>query len=272
MTAIGPAPRPPEPYRCSANVAFLFPGRPLLDQVRAAVDAGFHTVELTDPYAVEPDALVELVRSLDVTVDLFNLPFGDMAAGDRGYAGDPARRDRFRSDVEQSLALAERLGARKVNALAGVRMTGETEAAQLDCLRENLDWAAERFAAAGTRVVTELLNPVETPRFLLSSLDVVRGVLEPLDGAAGFQLDVYHLQRTRGELIPAIRAVSDLTSHVQIADAPWRTEPGTGELNIPNLLAEIVAAGYDGPIGLEYKPSGRGDPFAWMPAAGAVKA
>ena len=215
-------------YRCSANVHFLFGGRPLADQLRAAAEAGFHTVELADPYQLPLDDLADLLTELELQVDLFNLPFGNMAAGDRGYAGDPSRRERFRSDVEGSLALAERLGARKVNALAGVLVARETEAAQLDCLRENLGWAAERFAATGTRVIKELLNPVETPGFLLSSLDVVRGVLDPLAGAAGFQLDVYHLQRTRGEVIPAIRAMADLTAHVQIADAPWRTEPGTG--------------------------------------------
>ena len=260
------------PFRCSANVHFLFGGRPLADQLRAAAEAGFRPVELTDPYQLPLAELAGLVAGLGLSVDLFNLPFGDMAAGDRGYAGDPARRDRFRADVERSVELAGRLGARKVNALAGVRVPGASEADQLACLGDNLAFAAERFAAAGTRVVTELLNPVETPGFLLSSIAHARDVLEPLAGAAGFQLDVYHLQRTRDELIPAIRAMADLTGHVQIADAPWRTEPGTGELNIPNLLAEIVAAGYDGPFGLEYKPSGRGDPFAWMAAAGAVKA
>lgn len=259
-------------YRCSANVHFLFGGRPLPDQLRAAAEAGFRTIELTDPYQLPLAELGALVDGLGLEVDLFNLPFGDMAAGDRGYAGDPARQARFREDVERSVELAGRLRARKVNALAGVRTAGAaSEADQLACLRDNLAFAAERFAATGTRVVTELLNPVETPGFLLSSIAQVREVLEPLAGAAGFQLDVYHLQRTRGEVIPAIRAMADLTWHVQIADAPLRTEPGTGELNIPNLLAEVVAAGYTGPIGLEYKPSGHGDPFAWMPAAGAVK-
>jgi hydroxypyruvate isomerase len=264
MTAAGP-------YPCSANIHFLFGGRPLADQLRAAAEAGFRTVELTDPYQLPVAELGALVDELGLEVDLFNLPFGDMAAGDRGYAGDPARQARFHQDVERSIELAGRLRARKVNALAGVRVAGSSEADQLACLRDNLAFAAERFAAAGTRVVTELLNPVETPGFLLGSITQAREVLEPLAGAAGFQLDVYHLQRTRGEVIPAIRAMADLTWHVQIADAPWRTEPGTGELNIPNLLAEILAAGYDGPIGLEYKPSGRGDPFAWMVAAGAVK-
>jgi len=265
-------PATPVPIRCSANVHFLFGGQPLPDQLRAAAAAGFRTVELTDPWQLPPVELAALLDGLGLRVDLFNLPFGDMAAGDRGYAGDPARRVRFRADVTHAVELAGRLGVRCVNALAGVRLPGVDAEAQLDCLRENLAFAAAAFAPVGTRVVTELLNPVETPGFLLGSIADVRAVLDPLDGAAGFQLDVYHLQRTRGEVIPAIRALADRTWHVQVADAPWRTEPGTGELNIPNLLAEIAAAGYAHPVGLEYRPSGTGDPFAWMAAAGAVRA
>ena len=255
--------------RCSANVQFLFPGRSLADSIQAAVDAGFRTIEITDPFSMDEDELVGLVDRLGLAVDLFNLPFGVLAAGDRGWAGVPARTADFREGVERSVRLAERLRVPKVNALTGTRQAGETEAAQLDCLRENLAWAAERLAAAGATVCTELLNPVETPGYLLSSLDVVRSVLEPLGGAVRFQFDVYHLQRTRGELIPAAARMADLTGHVQVADAPGRTEPGTGEINVPNVLAALAEHGYDGPVGLEYRPSGRTpDPFAWVEAAG----
>ncbi|MFN8619874.1 MAG: TIM barrel protein [Chloroflexota bacterium] len=122
---------------------------------------------------------------------------------------------------------------------------------------------------APARVCTELLNPVETPGYLLSSLAVVRSVLEPLGGRVAFQFDVYHLQRTRGEPIPAAAEMADLTGHVRVADAPGRNEPGTGGINVPNVLAALAANGYDGPVGLEYRPSGRTpDPFAWVEAAG----
>jgi hydroxypyruvate isomerase len=43
---------------------------------------------------------------------------------------------------------------------------------------------------------------------------------------------------------------------VQIADAPGRHEPGTGELPIDRYLERIAATGYDGWVGLEYSPSG----------------
>ncbi len=123
------------------------------------------------------------------------------------------------------------------------------------------------------RLVTELLNPVETPGFLLSSLGQVRSTLAQLDGRVGFQLDVYHLQRTHGELIPTIHQMAHLTSHYQIADHPTRTEPGTGEVNYRNVLSAIAATGYQGLVGCEYKPSAPDvDAFAWMDELGVLKA
>jgi len=53
---------------------------------------------------------------------------------------------------------------------------------------------------------------------------------------------------------------------VQIADAPGRNEPGTGKLPIDAWLDRIAATGYDGWVGLEYKPTGASaDAFDWLP-------
>jgi hydroxypyruvate isomerase len=263
----------PDPVRCSLNVTFHFWGQPLADALDGAVAAGFRTIELLDPYSVELDELEDALDRRGLTVDVFNLPMGDFYAGDRGYAGDPRRRVEFRNGVEQAARIADRLGTTKVNALSGLRVDGESESAQYDCLVEQLGWAAGRLAEHGVRVSTEMLNPVETPGFLLSSLDRVRATLDELDGRVGFQLDVYHLQRTQGELMPTIAAMAAITSHYQIADAPDRTEPGTGEIDYANVLSAIAATGYDGLVGCEYRPSGRNpDAFAWMDTMGATRA
>jgi len=263
----------PDPIRCSLNVAFHFPGRPLEEALDGAAAAGFGMIELLDPYSNELDDLAQALDRRGLRVDLFNLPMGDFAAGDRGFAGDPRRREEFRVGVQRAARIAERLGATKVNALAGRRLQGESEPAQYDCLVEQLGWAADRLAEQGVRLVTELLNPVETPGFLLRSLAAVRATLAQLDGRVGFQLDVYHLQRTQGELIPTIRQMADLTSHYQIADPPTRTEPGSGEINYRNILAAIAETGYAGLVGCEYKPSSPDiDAFAWMEELGVMKA
>jgi len=66
----------------------------------------------------------------------------------------------------------------------------------------------------------------------------------------------------------AIDASKGRIGHVQIADAPGRNEPGTGELDIDRYLDRIAATGYDGWVGLEYKPTGASaDAFDWLPRA-----
>ena len=260
------------PIRCSANVSFLFSDRSLQASLEAAAEAGFQTVELLDPYAISPSDLASALDGLGLQVDLMNLPMGDFGAGERGFAGDPSRKDAFRQAVRQAEIVAERVRPSKVNVLAGRAVPGVPSAEQLDCLIENLDYVETRFRASGIQVLTELLNPVETPGFLLTDVATVVELLDRLHGRVGFQLDIYHLQRSGGELIPTIAALAPHTWHVQVADAPGRSQPGTGEINIGNVLGAVQAGGYDGFVGLEYRPTGTTDPFAWMSAAGCVRA
>jgi hydroxypyruvate isomerase len=198
---------------------------------------------------------------------------GDFTAGDRGFAADPGRRQEFRRGVDRAMVIAERLGASKVNALAGRRIPALSESTQLACLTEQLAEASDRLATIGVAVNTELLNPIENAGLLLSDLACTRTVIDSLDGRVGLQLDVYHLQRTQGELLPTIAACAGITRHVQIADAPERTEPGSGEINYATVLRAIADSGYGGLVGCEFRPSQPGiDPFAWMDRLGVVKA
>ena len=54
--------------------------------------------------------------------------------------------------------------------------------------------------------------------------------------------------------IPTIEQNLDLIQHIQLADNPGRNEPGTGEINYPNVLNAVDSLGYKGWIGCEYKP------------------
>ena len=76
------------------------------------------------------------------------------------------------------MVIAERLGASKVNALAGRRLPALPESTQLACLTEQLAEAADRLATVGVAVNTELLNPIENAGFLLSDLARTRTVID----------------------------------------------------------------------------------------------
>ena len=47
----------------------------------------------------------------------------------------------------------------------------------------------------------------------------------------------------------------DRVVHVHLADTPGRGEPGTGAMDYVDRLEWLAAHGYDGLVGLEYKPS-----------------
>jgi hydroxypyruvate isomerase len=78
------------------------------------------------------------------------------------------------------------------------------------------------------------------------------------------------MQRMEGDLATTMAAHWPLISHVQIADVPGRGEPGTGEINYRFLLDYIDRRGYEGYVGLEYRPSGGTpeDSFGWLEELG----
>ena len=70
------------------------------------------------------------------------------------------------------------------------------------------------------------------------------------------QYDIYHMQIMEGDLTLTIRENLARIGYIQLADNPGRHEPGTGEINFPNLLRAIDEMGYNGWIGCEYMPAG----------------
>jgi hydroxypyruvate isomerase len=256
--------------RFSANLVFLWNELPFLERFDAAAAAGFDAVEYMFPYEHDPDDLQRRLRANGLRQDLFNLPAGDFEAGERGLANDPSRREEFRDGVERALRYADVLDCRKVNCLVGLELASVPWEGQLSCLAENLRHASERLGADGRTLLVELLNTKETPGFFVGSLAVVERILDEVGSPhLRFQCDIYHLQRSSGDLVRTVEALGPRIGHVQIADSPDRHEPGTGEIAYPYVLDAIDRIGYDGYVGLEYRPSGAtDDSFGWIAGYG----
>jgi hydroxypyruvate isomerase len=78
--------------------------------------------------------------------------------------------------------------------------------------------------------------------------------------------DAYHSWVMDERPEEVLAGAGELLAHVQIADAPGRHEPGSGNLDLDRYLSLLAAAGYAGWVGLEYQPSGASaDSFAWLP-------
>src|SRR5262249_34243455 len=102
----------------SAHLSMLFTEVPLLDRPGAARAAGFTTVETWWPGAAA-DGWAGAVASAGVAVALLNADGGDIGAGERGFLNVAALRERELGRIDAALALAARVGAPRVNVLAG---------------------------------------------------------------------------------------------------------------------------------------------------------
>ena len=252
--------------RFSANLTFQFNEVPFLERFGAAAALGFRAVEFMFPYEYAVDELDARLRDSGLVLDLFNLPAGDFAGGERGTAVFPARQTEFRTGVESALQYSTALGTTKLNCLVGLRDSALPWREQYDCLVRNLKWSAARVGAVGASLHIEQLNPIETPGFFLDSLALAERLVNEVGSPhLRLQFDVYHVQRTQGDVLTALHRLVDRVGHVQIADSPGRHEPGTGELHYPNILAELDRLGYRGRVGLEYKPSQTtAESLAWV--------
>ena len=261
--------------RFDVNLSILFTELPLLERPSAAAAAGFDAVELWWPFASavpadrDVDALVGAVRDAGVQLVGLNFFAGDMPAGDRGLVSWPSRSAEFRDNVDVAVGVGEQLGCRAFNALYGNRVDDAGREEQDALAVENLALAAAAADRVGAVVLVEAVSGA--PRYPLTRADDAIGVMDRVHRETGagnlrFLADLYHLAVNGDDVDKVISTYTGRTGHVQIADAPGRNEPGTGGLDLDGWLAELDAAGYDGWVGLEYKPSGASaDSFDWLP-------
>ncbi|MEE1926881.1 TIM barrel protein [Streptomyces sp. TRM 70351] len=268
--------------RFTVNLSILFTELPLLERPAAAAAAGFTAVELWWPWvsaptpdAAELDALRTALNDAGTRLTGLNFYAGQLPGPDRGALSVPGEEsERFRANVDVAAGFAASLGCRALNALYGNRVDGVDPAVQDELALTNLALAARAADRIGATVLVEALNRPESPRYPLVSAASAVEVAEQVNAATGlrntkFLMDLYHLSVNGEDLGEVIDRYAAVTGHVQIADNPGRGAPGTGALDCAALLGRLRKAGYDGWVGLEYKPGDRPSPgaFAWLPAA-----
>jgi hydroxypyruvate isomerase len=116
-------------------------------------------------------------------------------------------------------------------------------------------------------MMIEPLNATDKPEYFLQTTTMAVEIIQQVNHPhLRLQYDVVHAQMQEGNLINTIRRCFDLIGHIQIADVPGRHQPGTGEIHYPAVFAALEELGYDGFIGLEYKPDGNTDKaLDWLP-------
>ena len=115
--------------------------------------------------------------------------------------------------------------------------------------------ASDRTAKSGLTLVLEPINHRDIPGYFTKTTDQVKQVIDEVGAPhLKLQLDLYHLQVTEGDLTKRTERLFPITAHVQIAGNPDRNEPDIGEANHLYMLDLLDRLGFEGYVGLEYKP------------------
>jgi len=242
--------------RFAANVSTLFTETGFLERFAAARKAGFQAVEYQYPYDFAPAEVARAAREAGVEVVLHNMPQGDAQRNERGTACLPGREQRFRDDLERAIEYARAARCSSLHLMAGVVPAGAERAALHATYVANLKHAAKRLGEERMRLLIEPLSERTVANcFLRSSAQAAQVLGEVGAGNALIQYDLFHMQIMEGNLAATIERLLPRIGHLQIADAPGRHEPGSGEINFDFLFRHVDALGYAGWIGCEYNPA-----------------
>ena len=220
------------------------------DRIRAAKAAGFDSVEFhlwrdKDIGGIAAALAETGVRLTGICVD------------PRRSLVDPAQHGEFLDAVRDSLVAARQLGSPPMIVASGFTREGVDAQDHFDAAVAVLTQAAALAEAAAVMLVLEPLNDrVEHPGMYLVStalgLDIVAAVASP---NLRLLFDVYHSATMGEDMEQVLTGRMHLVHHVQLADMPGRNEPGSGTLDWGKVIAVLERLGYDGGIGLEYRPT-----------------
>ena len=243
----------------SSVMLWTLPGS-LEQKLEQAARAGIQSVELGGEHLDWDRAQLERFRrtaqSFRLGVDSITaIPYRRM---EEFSMVNPARRQVMLAEVKRNIERARRLECPAILLLTGRRLEGVPREEQWKNLVESCRRCADLAAEAELKAVVEPLNDkVETPEYFLTTVkEGVKLMREAAHPHLGLVFDIYHEQVQTGNIIETIREAADYTRIYHVADCPGRHEPGTGELNYPNIYKATRKTGFRGHIAMEFEPTG----------------
>lgn len=243
--------------RFAANLSMLFTELPFEERFAAAAAAGFRAVEMLFPYDQDPQRIRALLDAHELHLVLFNLCPGNLEAGERGLACLPDRIQDFHKALEEGARFVDVLRPDCVHLMAGYAPEGANPEDMDTVFVENVRLAARTLAPFGTVVNLEAINQVSMPGFFLSTQSRSAHFVERIaEKNVAMQFDCFHCQMQEGNVGARMKRYLPLIRHIQIAGAPDRHEPDSGELRYDYLFHLMDTLGYSGYVGCEYNPAG----------------
>jgi hydroxypyruvate isomerase len=241
------------PFKLSVMLWTVYEKLPFDQRIEKVAEAGYHALELVNEYKnfTKEDyaSFRAKKRELHLTVDA--------TSGISHSLCDSSQRDAFLDEVRAKLPVLEELESNKLIILSGDKVPGQSPQQMHDNCIESLKRAAEIAAAKNVGLLLENIDPEENPKYFLTSVsegfEIVRSVGAP---NVQFLYDFFHDQIAEGNLLAKLEKNLNLIGVVHIADVPGRHDPGTGEINYPNIFRKLGQLGFNGYVAMEFIPEG----------------
>jgi hydroxypyruvate isomerase len=231
----------------------LFLELPFEDRVRRISEAGF----MVEFWAWQG-------RNLDVILSHPDVRVGSIVGFTDGSIVHPDYLETYINSLEETLKVAQDLNCTHLILLAGV-LGPNGEVIHQKAENPLTRWLTAYNALCRIAEIAERNNVVYCLEHLNTKLDHTGYCLPRVQDVVALVeavnhpnirilMDIYHAQIEEGNLIQLIRDYHPYIGYIHIADVPGRHEPGTGEINYPQVAQALREVGYEGTIGLEAYP------------------
>lgn len=242
----------------SACIEPMYSELPFLERFQAAKDDGFDFVEFWSWTDKDLSAVKAAATRAGIGISGFN--------GDAAYSlVDPTHKAPYLAFLRRSVDAASMLGAASVtihsNGLGDGGLVIDSydslsDTVKLCAMYDTLLACAKLAEESGIQMNLEPLNITTDHVGNFLSTTRMAAEMTRLIGSSKLKVlyDVYHMQLNEGSICDHIRSYGDQFGHIHVADAPGRHEPGTGEINYPNVFRCLETIGYQGLVGYELIP------------------
>jgi hydroxypyruvate isomerase len=254
------------PYTISINIEIMFntgrgnPPMPRADRIRAVAAKGFKAYSFWSAPAAERKAMIEAQQQTGLKC--ISLVGTGNAGGTTGFT-KPGAQDALLAEIKERVEIAKEFGTPDLISFVGIiqpDVPWDTQRAQIV---DGLKRAGDIAAAGGVTIAVEPLsvNPNQPRRALDRCIEAFPVIKEVNHPNVKICFDLYHLQRTEGNLVVGLRngLQDNLIKVVQIGDNPGRLEPGTGEINYPFIFKELRRLNWTGYVDTEHGTSTTAD-------------
>lgn len=228
-------------------------GKSFLDQIQFMYDKGFRSIEdngYLNRSVEEQEKIGNLLAKLGMRMGVFVVDGGDnwktsLTTGKKEF------KDKFIETCKKSVESAKRCNAKWLTVVPGFYERNLPYGNQFANVIDAMRAGAEIFEPHGLIMVLETLS--DTPELFLQKTNETYAVCKAVKSpSCKILYDIYHMQRTEGDLIKTIDRCWDEIAYIQIGDNPGRKEPTTGEINYKNLFKHLHTKGYKGVMGMEH--------------------